>query len=221
VRSGSAELYLSANPEFSRDGYRYYEFCLDGVKDVSTFVQGNSTYAIFAASNCRASVQVVDVSDPSTPVAVGSAALLDVASCVGSNGERCYATAVSIFVRGGSTYAIVTATRNVIQLVDVSDPSSPVVVGSATDGEGGFTTLGGANDVSTFVRGDSIYAIVTAREFSHSGGIQLVSIMDCGARAVALDCLCVPADPCAPLCRSLCRRRLRGPRHLLRRHVHL
>ena len=97
------------------------------------------------------------------------------------------AAAVSTFAIDGSTYAIVAATYdNGIQIVDVSDPSNPVPVSSATDGQGGFTELRGAYGVSTFVRGDSTYAIVAAYS---DNGIQIVSIPDCGARVPAFDCL--------------------------------
>ena len=51
-----------------------------------------------------------------------------------------------------------------------------VAAGAATDGEGGFTNLLGSSDVSTFVIGDSTYAIVAAFD---DDGIQLVSIPDC------------------------------------------
>jgi hypothetical protein len=123
------------------------------------------------------------VSDPSNPVAVSSA----------TDGEGGFTTldgalGVSTFVVDGSTYAIVAAGRpdNGIQIVDVSDPSNPVAVSSATDGEGGFTALAAASAVSTFVRDGSTYAIVAA---VNDNGIQLVSIPDCGARVPAFDCL--------------------------------
>ena len=70
------------------------------------------------------------------------------AVCRGEDGqggftELDWARGVSTFVRGGSTYAIVTAAREAgVQLVDVSDPSTPEAVGSAADGPGGFPELG-------------------------------------------------------------------------------
>ena len=93
---------------------------------------------------------------------------------------------VSTFVRGESTYAIVAAYYDGIQIVDVSDPSNPVPVSSATDGQGGFTTLHAPQAVSTFVIDGRTYAIVAARD---DDGIQIVSIPDCGARVPAFDCL--------------------------------
>eukprot|EP01046_Picozoa_sp_COSAG06_P116590 COSAG06_NODE_63586_length_262_cov_0.539877_1_plen_63_part_01 len=49
---------------------------------------------------------------------------------------------VSTFDREENTYAIIVEpSDHTIQLVNVSDPSAPVSVGSATDGVGGFTHL--------------------------------------------------------------------------------
>ena len=97
------------------------------------------------------------------------------------------AQAVSTFAIDGSTYAIVAAYwDNGIQIVDVSDPSNPVPVSSATDGEAGFTELRGAAAVSTFERDGSTYAIVAAVV---DDGIQIVSLPDCGARVPAFNCL--------------------------------
>ena len=50
-----------------------------------------------------------------------------------------------------------------------------VAAGAATDGEGGFTTLDGARAVSTFVRGESTYAIVAAVS---DDGIQIMDVSD-------------------------------------------
>ena len=52
---------------------------------------------------------------------------------------------VATFVIGTSTYAIAAGyTGDGVQLIDVSDPSSPAAVGSATDGVNGFDELDGA-----------------------------------------------------------------------------
>ena len=112
------------------------------------------------------------MSDPSSPVAVG-----DATDGQGGFTELDGARGVSTFVVGGSTYAIVASQNDDgIQLVDVSDPSSPVAVGAATDGEGGFTELDGAYSVSTVVVGGSTYAIVASFE---DDGIQLVMLSTC------------------------------------------
>ena len=112
-----------------------------------------------------------------------------VAAGAATDGEGGFTTldvahAVSTFERGESTYAIVAAVvDDGIQIVDVSDPSNPVPVSSATDGQGGFTELYGAIAVSTFERGGSTYAIVVAYS---DNGIQIVSLPDCRALAPIL-----------------------------------
>ncbi len=66
-----------------------------------------------------------------------------------------------------------------IQVLDVSDPTSPMVVGSAFD-----TTARMLRDawiVSTFERGSSIYAVVGAAGLAEDrdNGIQLISFQRC------------------------------------------
>mgnify|MGYP004114962793 CR=1 FL=1 len=60
-----------------------------------------------------------------------------------------------------------------VQLIDVSDPSSPVAVGSATDGVNGFDELDGPQGVATFVIGTSTYAIVAS---NIDDGVQLLQV---------------------------------------------
>eukprot|EP01044_Picomonas_judraskeda_P019236 COSAG03_NODE_4010_length_1723_cov_1.198892_2_plen_128_part_01 len=91
-----------------------------------------------------------------------------VAAGAATDGEGGFTTlhgsqAVSTFAIDVSTYAIVAAlSDDGIQIMDVSDPSNPVPVSSATDGQGGFTELLGARAVSTFAIDGSTYAIVAA-----------------------------------------------------------
>ena len=141
---------------------------LDGAFGVATFVIGASTYAIVASADDNG-VQLIEVSNPSVPVAVGSAT-------DGVNGfdELSGARAPAIFVIGSSTYAIVASfLDDGVQLIDVSIPSAPVAVSSATDGVGGFDTLDGAHGVATFVIGASTYAIVAC---VFDDGVQLIDV---------------------------------------------
>ena len=69
-----------------------------------------------------------------------------------------------------------------VQLIDVSDPSVPVAVGSATDGVGGFDTLNGALGVATFVIGASTYAIVASEV---DDGVQLIDVSNPSAPVAA------------------------------------
>ena len=117
----------------------------------------------------QAAQMAEQVSDPSSPAAVGSAA-------DGVNGfdELEGPTKIAIFVIGTSMYAIVASyTDDGVQLIDVSDPSSPVAMGSATDGVNGFNKLGQAHDVATFAIGAITYAIVTDH---FDNGVQLLQV---------------------------------------------
>ena len=60
-----------------------------------------------------------------------------------------------------------------VQLIDVSDPSTPVAAGVATDGVDGFTILDGSTAVTTFETGGSQYAIVAA---ALDNGVQLIDL---------------------------------------------
>jgi len=143
---------------------------LDGANGVATFVINASTYAI-VASRDDDGVQLIDVSDPSAPVAVGSAT-----NGVDGFDELDMANGVATFVINASTYAIVGSwADNGVQLIDVSDPSAPVAVGSATDGVDGFDELNMPGGVATFVIGTSTYAIVASRD---DDGVQLIDVSD-------------------------------------------
>ena len=143
---------------------------LEGAWKVATFVIGASTYAIVASPKDDG-VQLIDVSDPGNPVALGSAT-----DGVGGFTELEGAYDVATVAIGARTLAIVTGIDDDgVQLIDVSDPSNPVAVGSATDGVGGFDKLKRAFGVDTFAIGASTHAIVAS---SGDDGVQLMHISD-------------------------------------------
>ena len=146
------------------DGYPGF-IQLEGPHGVATFVIGASTYAI-VASYLDDGVQVMNVSNPSSLVGMGSAT-----DGVDGFDELEGAHGIATFVLGSSTYAIVASqTDNGVQVIDVSDPSSLVAMGSATDGNNDFGKLDGAFQVATFVVGGSTYAIVAS---VNANGVQV------------------------------------------------
>ena len=54
-----------------------------------------------------------------------------------------------------------TANDNGLQIINMSDPSSPISVAAVTDGHGGFNTLDDAWRVDAAKIGDEYYALVT------------------------------------------------------------
>jgi hypothetical protein len=95
---------------------------LDGAIAVDVFAIGSSVYAIVAAMYDHG-VQLIDVSDLTTPLPVG-AATHDV------NGFTAlqHACGVDTFAIGGNMYAAVTSYINGVQLIDISNPASPVAI---------------------------------------------------------------------------------------------
>ena len=84
------------------------------------------------------------------------------------------AQGVATFVIGTSTYAIVASWNDDgVQLIDVTDPSSPVAMGSATDGVNGFDEFNDPRGVATFVIGTNTYAIVAGLA---DDGVQLLQV---------------------------------------------
>ena len=143
---------------------------LKGAKSVATFTIEDGTFAIVASKKDNG-VQIIEVSDPQNPVAVGFA--ID-----GQNGFDMLgrASGVDTFTIGTLTYAIVASVAaDGVQIIDVTDPSRPVAVSSATDGEHGFTKLAGARGVSIVVLGPVTYAVVTG---SFDNGVQLIDVSD-------------------------------------------
>ena len=143
---------------------------LGGANGVAIAEISGKTYAVVAARDDD-SVQIIDVTKPAAPVPV--AGLTDgVGGFAGLGG----AWDVAIAEISGKTYAVVAARDDdSVQVVDITDPASPVPVAGLTDGVGGFTELDGAWDVAIAEISDRTYAVVAAYL---DDGIQIIDITD-------------------------------------------
>ena len=143
---------------------------LDGARGITTAVIGGSTYAL-AASYFDDGIQIIDITDPTSPAAV-SAVSDEENGFTALDGARGITTAVI----GGSTYALAASYfDDGIQIIDITDPTSPAAVSAVFDGENDFTKLDGAYAVTTVVIGSSAYALVASFD---DDGIQIVDIAD-------------------------------------------
>merc|ERR1712216_58463 len=136
-------------------------------KSVDTFVIGNKAFAIVCSKVARTQpgVQLIDISDPSKLVAVGSAKKTSYQSGDDEFEYLDNAESVSTFATTGKTYAILVAEGVVgkgVQLIDVSDPSKPTGVGSIWPGNSRFKGLNdrSLHTVKTFAVGKRTYAMV-------------------------------------------------------------
>jgi hypothetical protein len=98
----------------------------------SVYTQGKYAYVVNDASK---TLQIIDVSNPSSPVSVGSV----------SAGSGPY----SVYVQGRYAY-VVNFSSNTLQIIDVSNPTSPVPVGSASTGSGPY---------EVYVQGRYVYVV--------------------------------------------------------------
>ncbi len=139
---------------------------LDGARDVDVFTIGSNTYAAVVSLD-EDGIQLVDITNPASPAAAGS--LDDTGSTV-LGGAR----GVDVFTIGSNTYAAVAAEyEDGIQLVDVTNPASPVAAGSLKEGQGGSQDLDGSYAVDTFTIGSNTYAAVVGEA---DNGLQIVDI---------------------------------------------
>ena len=191
---------------------------LDGVTDITTITINDNTYAL-VASFFDHGVQIIDITDPTTPVA--TAAIFD-----GRNGfdtllaaygittvtinDKHYALATSQFDNGvqiinitdpttpvataniinndtlalsspreittilidDNTFALVASFGKGVQIIDITDPSTPVATAALFDGVD-YPTLGGATAITTITISDNTYAIVAAQ---NDNGVQIIDV---------------------------------------------
>ena len=122
------------------------------------FVQGKYAYVV---SDFDHALQIIDISDPTTPVGVGQ--LID----VHPDPSLALSRPRNVFVKGNHAYVTSFADGG-LQVIDISDPTNPMGVGIFDDGA---FVLRGAFDV--FVQGN--YAYVVGRR---DHGFQIVDISD-------------------------------------------
>ncbi len=141
-----------------------------GVFSVTTAQIGDSHYALVARYLIDG-IQIIDITDPASPMAVAS--VTD-----GNNGfaELFKATSITTTQIKDGHYALVASKfDNGVQIIDITDPASPRVTASISDGKDGFTELGGARSITTTQIKDGHYALVAS---FLDDGIQIIDITD-------------------------------------------
>ena len=157
-----------------RDGEEGFD-TLDGVRQVEMLqAPGGPVYAVAAG---REGLQVIDMTDPGSPVAAGTLAN-------GTGGFEVgwiISTAVLRQPGEGGGYLLVADHGRGIQVVDVTDPRAPVLAGSLRGGEGGIDLLGGIHDMDVFEAPDGRpYALMIG-----DWGVHTIDMADPAAPAVA------------------------------------
>ena len=148
-----------------RDGSGGFE-ALSRARGITTVTLDSSTYALVASYDDG--VQIINVTNPSEPAPV--------AAVLNSQSNRLDgATGITTVTVGSSTYALVAAQNdNAVQIINITDPSSPESVAFAQDGSAGFDRLHYPESITTVTFGSSTYAVVA----SFLDGIQIINITD-------------------------------------------
>ena len=130
---------------------------LDNARHISITTIGSSTYALVASYNDDG-VQIIDITNPSAPIAA-----LSIKDSSGGYNELSGASYIAITTVGSSTYALVASYNDDgVQIIDITNPYQSTPASSITDGVGGFTELNGANFITTTTIGLSTYAMASA-----------------------------------------------------------
>ena len=139
---------------------------LDGAIDITTIFINDKPYAL-VASLVDNGVQIINITDPTTPVAIAN--LTDTTDYLLDS-----AISITTIVIDDKPYALVASRdENGIQIIDITNPAMPDPVFSILDGDG--YVLGGAFDITSIVIDGTPYALVASRD---DDAIQIINITD-------------------------------------------
>ncbi len=166
---------------------------LEGAGSVDTFAVtkdgSTKTYAAIAAEELDA-VQIIDISAPAAPLHVEAVFDGGRDEAGGQFLELDGAAGIEVVTINSKPYAVVASYRDDgFQIIDLSDPGSPLAASSGADrpgrAQGAYSTLDGPTSVHTFEHtvagGQRTYALFTAGGYEDDGdggGFQLVDITD-------------------------------------------
>ena len=173
---------------------------LRGAKGITTTEISGGTYALVTARQAG-SVQIINITDPAVPVPVAVLTTgingfgemptqtcealrgchMLAAETNGSDGtSRCschlynVGDGVTTTEISGRTYALVTTlSYDGVQIIDITDPASPVPMVWRTDDYDGFTHLGEPRNIAIAEISGRTYALVTAL---NDKGVQIIDI---------------------------------------------
>ena len=146
------------------------DFHLVKPSHVDTAIISDRTYAL-VASYARSYVQIIDVTDLNAPTSV--AVIQD-----DEGGFEALQTVsrLEVVAASGSTYVLASGfDDNAIQVIDVTNPATPLPAGVIVDGEGGFEGLGGASSMTTITASDRTYVLVASYQ---DDAIQVIDMTD-------------------------------------------
>ena len=160
------------------------ELMLNGPYSIATFESGGTTYAAVASYDDDG-VQILQLTDSSGAILANPSAAGQIVDTEGTDELMLDgAHTITTFESGGTTYAAVAARFDSgVQIIDLSDPTSPTAAGKIVDTEGlGELFLGASRGITTFESGGTTYAAATS--FSDRG-VQILQLTDSSGAILA------------------------------------
>ena len=137
---------------------------LDGASGITAVTINDKHYALVASSDDDG-VQIIDISNPTIPVATATIIDNDTLALDGAFGI----TTVSI---SNNTYALVASVNDDgVTIIDITDPVHPTPVHTISNGAG--YSLDAPHEITTITVGNTTYALVTAQ---NSDAVQIIDI---------------------------------------------
>ena len=150
---------------------------LRGATSITTTKIGSNHYAM-VTSIYDSGVQIINITNPSIPTAVADITDGSTYSVL----ENAYSVTTTMI--GSNHYALVTSfSDDGVQIINITDPSTPSAVAGITDGTD-YPTLDGAYSVTTTTIGSNHYALVASSE---GDGVQIIDITDPASPSAVAD----------------------------------
>ena len=140
---------------------------LRGAIAVTTFTSGSSTYALVVAQTDD-SVQIIDITDLSNPDPVAF-----VQHGVAGFDALRYPESITTVTFGSSTYALVVAFIDGIQIIDVTDPSNPTPAASVYSSDTRFGDFRLPEDLAVIEVNSRTYALIAS---NRGNSVQIIDV---------------------------------------------
>ena len=140
---------------------------LDGVTDIAIHDIADRTYAL-VSSKYDSGVQIMDVTHPDNPLPV--AAIPDDAD---EFAEMGWAYGIAVHDISNRTYAFVTHSSDSMEIIDVTQPYSPLPVATVTGDTDGFIELRLVQDVAVHDISNRTYAFAA---ISSESGMEIIDV---------------------------------------------
>ena len=140
---------------------------LRGAIAVTTFTSGSSTYALVVAQTDD-SVQIIDITDLSNPDPVAF-----VQHGVAGFDALRYPESITTVTFGSSTYALVVAFIDGIQIIDVTDPSNPTPAASVYSSDTRFGDFRLPEDLAVIEVDSRTYALIAS---NRGNSVQIIDV---------------------------------------------